>query len=268
MVIKTDPMTHDKAVGSDGTHTADVESFTSPIDMAAARERKQYEDDFDYIEKQAEKARKKRQRQRSNVSEKTWEAWERVTMTNEDCNVWLGPMLDKKQPTLRSQFWQVARRAAQEQLSLSLPKTPPYMQEEEQQEEIASASNEAVHKKQRTDDTSIQKASDTYTIDTAGERPFQKASDTSTVDTTGERHTDLYYPLTFQRLTLPEWLVQQFQPDTTDPGLPPARIIRKDPLPRWACVSRVVPKLGNKISGPVCPPYGIQLIEQYKADLK
>ncbi len=226
-------MMHDKAVGSDGTHTADVESFTSPIDMAAARERKQYEDDLDYIEKQAEKARKKRQRQRSNVSEKTWEAWERVTMTNEDCNVWLGPMLDKKQPTLRSQLLQVARRAAQEQLSLSLPKTPPYMQEGEQQEE--------------------------------------KASDTSTVDTTGERHTDLYYPLTFQRLTLPEWLVQQFQPDTTDPGLPPARIIRKDPLPRWACVSRVVPKLGklgNKISGPVCPPYGIQLIEQYKADLK
>ena len=253
MVIKTDPMMHDKAVGSDGTHTADVESFTSPIDMAAARERKQYEDDLDYIEKQTEKARKKRQRQRSNVSERTWAAWERVTITNEDCNVWLGPMLDKKQPTLRSQFLEVARRAAQEELSLSLPETPPYMQEEEQQEEIASASHEPVHKKQRTDgDISILKAEDAYTVDTTGDRP-----------------TDLYYPLTFQRLTLPEWLVQQFQPDTTDPGLPPARIIRKDPLPRWACVSRVVPKLGKqKVSSEVRPPYGIQLIEQYKASLK
>ena len=161
-------------------------------------------------------------------------------------------MVDVKQPTLRSQFLQVAPRAAQkdllhdtqEELSMSLPLTPPYMQEGNEEEEISSASHESAHKKQKTD-------GDAMTKETLGTQEPQ------TVHAAGMEPTDVYYPLTFQRLTLPDWLVQQFQPDTKDPGLPPARIIRKDPVPRWACFSRVAPKLGHKVSGPVRPPYGI-----------
>lgn len=69
---------------------------------------------------------------------------------------------------------------------------------------------------------------------------------------------------------LEDFVMDQYKrPNLQDPNFS-EQIERKHPQPRWACYSRLTPKLNPKASSSAKfrPPYGIQLISQYKQSLK
>ena len=152
MVLKPAAMHHDVACGSDTEKTelqevgcgADEVSVkasateTARIDLVEAQEIWSYEEDMAFLAKASEKKRNRNWQYRENYKERTWQAWERVTMLAEDTNCWLSlPSSSQDAPgatpakpfrSLREHVLQVARSYhSTEALSSSLPKTPEHL---------------------------------------------------------------------------------------------------------------------------------------------
>ena len=212
---------------------AAAETETCRADLLEAAEKDQYYNDIDFLRRQEEKDRHRRTAYRHNLKERRWQAWERISMVQNDTLEPLNSAGNKRKRGLSSQVLQVAS-----DLSRSLPKTP---------EEL----------KQHDDNTP--------TTPRLDQQLDQSDHDVDSKKPRMSHHEALGDP---QLLHLNEWMVGTFfNSKPTDPGLPLDRIERKDAKYRWASYNRIAPRLnrgshaqsGNDIS----PPYGIQLISWY-----
>ena len=212
---------------------AAAETETCRADLLEAAEKDQYYNDIDFLRRQEEKQRQRRAAYRHNLKERRWQAWERVSMVQNDTLEPLKSAGNKRKRGLSSQVLQVAS-----DLSNSLPKTPTEL-------------------KQHDDKTP--------TTPRLDPQPDQSDHEVEMKKPKMHHHEAVGDP---QHLQLNEWMVGTFfhgQP--ADPGLPLDRIERKDAKYRWASYSRVTPRLNRgtqaKNHHGISPPYGIQLISWY-----
>ncbi len=78
---------------------------------------------------------------------------------------------------------------------------------------------------------------------------------------------------THSLIPLEDFVINQYleAPSPIDPAAagPAEPVIRKNALARWACYSRVPPRLNKaRTHSQVAPPYGIQLIQSYRDSLR
>ena len=211
---------------------AAAETETSRADLLEAAEKNQFYNDVDFLRRQEEKDRKRRAAHRHNLKERRWEAWERISMLENDTLDGQGPAGKNRKRSLASQVLQVAS-----ELSNSLPKTPTEMKQGE-------------------------KAPTTPGFDPQLDEP---ADETKAKRMKPDHHEVFGEP---QLLQLNEWMVGTFfHSQPTDPGLALNRIDRKDAKYRWASYSRVPPRLNRgspqRFQAEILPPYGIQLIADF-----
>ena len=216
---------------------------TSPVDLLQAKQQNDYWNDIEFLEKQEAKDRKRRQAHRFNLKERRWEAFERVSMLEND-TLDYRPIHAGKRKTLSNQVLHVAQQcenSVANTLSSTLPRTP------------------TDWTKQQSDDEQANKTSGQDPQPAALEEPdVKKHKGMRTNDNTAQ-----------QLLHLAPWMIQTFQTDQpTDLGRAHPSIERKDAKFRWAPYSRVPPRLNNMVKHSwqqvAAPPYGIQLIEHFQ----
>ena len=162
MVLKPAPLMHDRACsvdqpfhtqemasGSDGSYgpiwhgfpitaTVNADTSTQRIDIAQATEIWQYEQDCSFLARHQENDRRKAWQYRQNLKFRRWEAWERVTMSACDTNVWANlpnePVTTTPARSLRQHILEVARQWSSslpeqqvQTLDESLPRTPDHL---------------------------------------------------------------------------------------------------------------------------------------------
>lgn len=215
-----------------------AETETCRADLLLADQKERYENDVKFLKLRRED-RARRTQYRHNLKERRWEAYERIAILQEDTlDFW---QKNNKRKRLSNQVWQVAQDLENKEtkevtdLSASLPKTPT---------DWTKQDGEAAP---RTPKHDLQPQS--------SDEPNSKMQKTELSTATD------------QALTLDQWIVESFlgnQP--MDPGLALTRVKRKDPKFRWACYSRLPPRLRivNQNQWGVSPHYGIQLIESYR----
>ena len=224
------------------TATVNADTSTQRIDLAQATEIWQYEQDCSFLARHQENDRRRAWQYRQNLKLRRWEAWERVTMSACDTNVWANvphePVTATPTRSLRQHILEVARQWGSnvqehqvQALAESLPQTPDHLKRK---------------------DRDLSPAPDAQVV----HPPIKKT----------KQNTHSWIPLE-------DFVINQYleAPSPTDPAAagPAEPVIRKNALARWACYSRVTPKLNKaRTHSQVAPPYGIQLIQSYRDSLK
>lgn len=227
-------------------HKVSTETETNRADLLLAGQRKQYAEDVAFVTRHEENYRARRHQHRVNLRERRWEAYERIAMLQEDnLDYW---KRSSKRKHLSSQVITVAQRLENRddqeiaELSASLPKTP---------EEFAKPEGERAPQTPLGAPRTPLEVQSTPAVEPAPKRPKTEAESTAQN----------------VALTLDRWMVEKWLEDQpSDPGLPRARVERKDPKFRWACYARTLPRLRsvNTNLWGVAPPYGAHLIENYR----
>lgn len=164
MVFKHSPMSNDVACGSDHAYPAtldraagsDEQSWntvsveTSRVDLCFSNEVWTYQNDLDFLQRQAEAQRRKAWNYRQNLKHRKWEAWERTTMLQEDTNTWANIPSDSsfgpsRSRSLRQHVLQMAiqcekqHRQDLQALDVSLPRTPVEMRQRRSKSPLTEA---------------------------------------------------------------------------------------------------------------------------------
>ena len=230
----------DAMMNTDASTVAEQVTETTRQDLVDAQEKKQNSDDKEFLEREWQKERARRQRYRWNLRERRWQATERCGMFEQD-------KTSSPRRSLQEQVLEVARRASETaSLNLSLPSTPTHMKD------LPNLSDDDDPVEPEKKKAKVEKNDENLAT---GSAPRDKAEADGTMVVSGI--------ISYQELNLPKWLVETFQQFPDDPGRPLARIIRKDSVLRCCHHSRLPPKIHSRVPGPQRPPVGIQILEAY-----